>query len=272
MTSVTLRGENILIHDRIAADGKIDRLPALAAELVQLKVDVIFAVATPAARAAQQATTSIPIVAPNMGDPVGDKLVGSLARPGGNITGSTFLGPELVPKRLELLKEALPAASQVAVLWHPAAFGERTMRNLLAEVDVAARLQRLEVQLMETREPVDIERVFAAISQADALLVLPSVMLFGERGRISVLAAKKRLPTISVGREFVELGGLISYGASLADLSRRGATYVDKILKGAKPADLPVEQPTKFELVINLKTAKALGLTLPPPCSLAPTR
>jgi putative ABC transport system substrate-binding protein len=198
-----------------------------------------------------------------MGDPVADGLVVSLARPGGNITGSTFLGPELVPKRLELLKEALPKATHVAVLWHPGAFGEDTMRNMLAQTHAAAQTQGLEIQLLEVNGAADFERAFSSIAHADALLVYPSVMLFVERERISQLAAKRQLPTISVGREFVQLGGLMAYGPSISEPLARAAGYVHRILNGAKPADLPVEQPTKFQLVVNLKTAKTLGLTIP---------
>jgi len=216
-------------------------------------------------RAAQQATTTIPIVAGAMGDPVGDGLVASLARPGGNITGLTFLGPELVPKRLGLLKEALPKVTRVAALWHPGAFGERTTRDMLKGTEAAARALGVQLQLVEVRGPDELDRAFSTMAKerADALIVFPSTMLFNERRRIVALAAKHRLPSMFNNRESVELGGLISYGASITDLIRRAATYVDKILKGAKPADLPVEQATKFEFVINLRTAKALGLTIP---------
>ena len=258
-----VEGQNIAIEYRFAVG--TDQLPSLAAELVRLNVDIIFAVATPAARAAQRATTSTPIVAPNMGDPVADGLVASLARPGGNVTGSTFLGPELVPKRVELLKEAIPNARRVALVWHPRAFGEQTTRDMLAQAEAAARSQGLQLQLLEVHGAGDFDRAFATIAQADALLIFPSVMLFVERERISKLAERHRLPTISVAREYVEVGGLISYGASIYDPIRRAAGYVDRILKGAKPADLPVEQPTRFELVINLKTAKTLGITIPAP-------
>jgi putative ABC transport system substrate-binding protein len=257
-----VEGQNIAIEYRFAV-GNMDLLPGLAAELVRLNVDIIFAATTPAARAAKRATASIPIVSPNMGDPVADGLVASLAHPGGNVTGSTFLGPELVPKRMELLKQALPNASRIALLWHPRAFGEQTMRDMLAQAEAAARSQGLQVQLLEVQRAGDFDRAFATIAQADALVIFPSVMLFVERERISKLAEKHRLPTISVAREYVEVGGLISYGPSIFDLFRRAAGYVDRILKGAKPADLPVEQPTRFELVINLKTAKALGITFP---------
>jgi ABC-type uncharacterized transport system substrate-binding protein len=212
-----------------------------------------------------QATTTIPIVVPVMGDPVRDGLVASLARPGGNVTGLTFLGPELVPKRLALLKQALPTVSQVAALWHPGAYGERTMRDMMKETEAAARTLGVHLRLVAVQGPDELERAFSAIGgeRADSLIVFPSPMLFLERRRIVDLATKHRLPSMAMGREFVELGGLMSYGASIADLSRRGATYVDKIIKGAKPADLPVEQPTKFELVINLKTTRELGLTMP---------
>jgi putative ABC transport system substrate-binding protein len=259
-----VEGQNIVIEYR-SADGKIERLPGLAIELVRLKVDLIIAGNTPMARAAQQATTSIPIVGSVMGDPVGDGLVASLARPGGNITGLTFLGPELVPKRLGLLKEALPRVSRVAALWHPGSFGDRTIRDMLKETEAAARTLGVQLQLVEVRGPDDFDRAFSTMTKerTEALVQVPSTMLFNERRHIVALVTKHRLPSMFHAREFVELGGLISYGASITDLYRRAATYVDKILKGARPADLPVEQPTKFELVINLKTAKALGLTIP---------
>jgi putative ABC transport system substrate-binding protein len=261
-----VEGQNVLIDYREAA-GKIEKLPGLANELVRLKVDVIVAAATPAARAAQQATTTIPIVAVAMGDPVRDGLVTSLARPGGNITGSTFLGPELVPKRMELLKEALPRASRVAVLWHPGAFGERTMKDMLNHTEAAARTLGVQLQFVEVQSPDEFDRAFSKMTnpRADALFVFPSPMLFGERRRIVALSEKHRLPSMFAAREFVELGGLIGYGASITNLNRRAATSVASILKGAKPADLPVEQPTNFDLVINLKTAKALGLTIAQP-------
>jgi putative tryptophan/tyrosine transport system substrate-binding protein len=259
-----VEGQNIVIEYR-GADGKIERLLGLATELKRLKVDLIMAVATPAARAAQQATTAIPIVATAMGDPVRDGLVASLAKPGGNVTGTTFLGPELVPKRLELLKQALPRVVRVAGLWHPGAFSERTASDMLKETEAAAGTLGVQLQLVGVRGPDEFDRAFSTMirERAEALLVFPSTMLFAEGKRIVDLAAKHRLPSMFNAREFVDLGGLIAYGASLSDLNRRAATYVDKILKGAKPGDLPVEQPTKFELVINLKTAKALGLTIP---------
>jgi putative ABC transport system substrate-binding protein len=259
-----VEGQTIVTEYR-AADGKIDRLPALATELARLKVHLIVAMGTATARAAQQATTGIPIVAAIMGDPVGDGLVASLARPGGNITGLTFLGPELVPKRLELLKEALPNVSRVAALWHPGAFSERTTREMVQRTQVAARTLGVQLQLVEVRSLDDLDHAFSTMTRdrVSALIVFPSPMLFNERRHIVDLATRYRLPSMFSVREFAELGGLITYGASISDLVRRSAVHVDKILKGAKPADLPVEQPTKFEMVINLKTAKALGLTIP---------
>jgi len=258
-----LEGQSLIIEYR-SADGEYARLPRLANELVGLKLDLILAPNTPAARAVQHATTTIPIVVPVMGDPLEDRLVASLARPDGNITGLTFLGPELVTKRLGLLKQALPNASRIAALWHPGAFGERTTRDMLQATATAARTLAVELQLVEVRRADEFDRSFSAMTRnrADALIVFPSSMLFFERKRIVDLTTTHRLPSIFGAKEFAELGGLMAYGASIADLLRRSATYVDKILKGAKPADLPVEQPTKFEFVINLKTAKGLGLTI----------
>jgi len=257
-----LDGQNIIIEFR-GADSKIERFPALARELIGLNVDVIVASNSVAGLAVRQATTIIPIVIPVMGDPVADGLVASLARPGGNITGLTFLGPQLVPKRLALLKETLPAASQVAVLWHPGAYGERTMNDMLKQAEAAGLTLRLQLQFVAVRDPDQLDLAFSTIEAPDAMMVFPSPMLFTERRRIVDLATKHRLPLISMGKEFVELGGLMSYGADITDFVRRGATYVDKILKGAKPADLPVEQPTKYQLFINLKTAKQLGIEIP---------
>jgi putative tryptophan/tyrosine transport system substrate-binding protein len=256
-------GQNLIIEVRFA-DWKLDRLPAFAAELVALKVDLIVAVATPAARAAKQATSTIPIVAVSMGDPIGDELVTSLGSPGGNVTGTTFLGPELVAKRFGLLKQAIPGVSRVAALWHPGAYGERTMKGFLKESEVAARALGVKLQLVSAANPAEFDNAFSAMGagNADALIVLPSPMLYAEHRRIVELAGKKRLPAMYQAREFVDAGGLMSYGSNLPDLARRAATYVDKILKGAKPADLPVEQPTKFELLVNLKTARELGLTI----------
>ena len=260
-----VEGDNILVEYR-TADSRIERFADQASELVRLKVEIIVASNTPAARAAQQATDTIPIVVPVMGDPVRDRLVASLARPSGNITGLTFLGPELLPKRLALLKEALPTASRVVALWHPGAYGERTMSDMIKETEAAARTLGVQLRLVAVQDPDELERAFSTIAgeRADALLVFPSPMLFVERRRIVDLATKYRLPSMAMGREFAELGGLIAYGASIPGLFRRSATYVDKIIKGAKPADLPVEQPTKFDLVININAANALGITVPP--------
>jgi putative ABC transport system substrate-binding protein len=257
--------QNLEIEYR-GADGKFERFPALARELVALAPDLIVAAHTPAARALQQATSSIPIVVSVMGDPVGDGLVASLARPGGNITGLTFIGPQLAPKRLTLLKEALPAASRVAVLWHPGAYGERTMSDMVKETESVARTFAMELRFVAVAGPDELDRALAAIAgeRFDALFVFPSPMLFAERRRIVEFATRHRLPSMSMGREFVELGGLMSYGANITDLNRRAAAYAVKILQGARPGDLPVEQPTKFELAVNLTTAKAFGLTIPP--------
>jgi putative ABC transport system substrate-binding protein len=221
---------------------------------------------TPAALAARQATKTIPVIFVALGDPVTSGLVTSLARPGGNVTGVSFLSPELVGKRLERLTQAVPGVGRVAVLWQPGDVPERTAKDLRTEAEVAARALGVRLQVVEARGPTDIDRAFSEMTKAhvDALSVLPSAMLFTERGRLVDLAAKHRLPAVYPWREGADAGGLMSYGPNLPDLYRRAATYVDKILKGAKPGDLPVEQPTKFELVINLKTAKALGLTIPP--------
>jgi ABC-type uncharacterized transport system substrate-binding protein len=257
-------GQNIAIEHHFG-ESNLDRLREVAAELVKSKVDVIVALSTTAARPAKQATSLIPIVAIAMADPVEDDLVASLARPGGNVTGTTFLGPELVAKRLQLLKEVLPQLVRVAVLWHPRAYGDRTMAGMLKEVERAAQTLGMQLQLVPVKSPNDIAGAFSAMTEerADALSVFPSPMLFAEYSRIASLAADTRLPTIYAAREGVAVGGLMSYGANLPDLSRKSAEYVDKILKGARPAELPVQQPTKFELAINLKTAKALSLTVP---------
>jgi putative ABC transport system substrate-binding protein len=260
-----VEGRNVVIEYR-DAEGKLERLPALAAELVALKVDVIFAPNTPSALAAKQATRTLPIVFAIAADPVTDGLVTSLARPGGNVTGLSSLAPELVGKRLEQLKQAVPGVSRVAVLWQPGAVGERTEKDMLKSAEVAARALGVQLQVVEARGPADIDRAFSDMTRvrAGALTSLGGPMFFNERRRLVDLAAKNRLPAVYPQREFVDAGGLMAYGPNLADVFRRAATYVDKILKGAKPADLPVEQPTKFDLVINLKAAKALGLTIPP--------
>jgi len=259
-----VEGRNVVIEYR-DAEGKLERLPALAAELVALKVDVIVAPPTVAALAAKQATRTLPIVFASAADPVTSGLVTSLARPGGNVTGLSALTPELVGKRLELLTQAVPGVSRVAVLWSPGAIGERTEQDQLKGAEVAARALGVRLQFVEARGPADVDRAFSDMTRAraGALAVLSTPMFFNERRRLVDLAAKNRLPAVYPWREGVDAGGLMAYGPNLADMYRRAATYVDKILKGAKPADLPVEQPTKFELVINLKTAKALGLTIP---------
>jgi putative tryptophan/tyrosine transport system substrate-binding protein len=261
-----VEGQNIVIEYR-GADGRIERFPSLTAELIRLDVDLIVAANTPAALAARQATATIPIVAPVMGDPVADGLVASLAQPGGNLTGLTFLAPELTAKRVQLLKDALPTVSRVAALWHPGAYGERTMNNMLKATEAVARTLGIQLQLIEVRGAEELERAFFTVmkERAEALFLFPSPMLFLARRRIVELAATHRLPSVSQAREFVEVGGLIAYGANINDLFRRSTVYVDKILKGAKPADLPVEQPTRFELVINLKAAKTLGIDVPLP-------
>jgi ABC-type uncharacterized transport system substrate-binding protein len=259
-----IEGQNITVEYRWAA-GREDQLPALAAELVRLKVDVIVTSTTPAAQAAKQATPTIPIVVTFVADPVGSGLVASLARPGGNITGVSTLAAGLVAKRLELLKAVVPGVKRMAVLWEPGVFGERTMRSMREEIEVAARALGVQVQFIEARRPDDLERAFATMREArsGALLVFPSPVLFEARKGIVAHAAKSRLPAVYAWREGAEAGGLVSYSTNFPDMYRRAAIYVDKILKGAKPADLPIEEPTRFELVINLKTAKALGLTIP---------
>ncbi len=261
-----VEGRNLVIEYR-DAEGKLERLPALAAELVALNVDVIFAEGgTRSALAAKQATRTLPIVFAAVGDPVASGVVTSLARPGGNVTGTSVLAPELVGKGLELLTQAVPGVSRVAVLRQPGAVPERTEKDVLKGAEVAGRALGVRLQFVEALGPADVDRAFSDMTRAraDALTVLPSAMFFFERRRLVDLAAKHRLAAVYPWREFVDAGGLMSYGANIADLYRRAATYVDKILKGTKPGDLPVEQPTKFELVINLKTAKALGLTIPP--------
>ncbi len=257
-------GQTIAI-ERHYAEWKRERLRELAAQLVGHRVDLIVALATPAAQAAKQATGTIPIVAIAVADPVADGLVDSLARPGGNLTGTTFLGPELAARRLQLLKDVVPGLSHVAALWHPHAYSERTMTGLLKEMEAAAQALGLRLQLEPADSPAEIDGALAAMvtNRADALIVLPSPMLYSEYKRIVNFAAGRRMPAMGAAREFADWGGLVSYGANLSDLSRQTAKHVDRILKGTKPAALPVEQPTKFELVLNLRAAKELGLTIP---------
>src|SRR5215470_12077715 len=255
-------GKNIFI-EYLYAEGKLDRLPALAAELVRLKVDVIVTASSQATRSAKQATSTIPIVMTFDDDPVGSGFVASLARPGGNITGLSTLFPEMSGKQLELLKEIVPKLSRVAVLGNVTSVGNT---QALREINLAADGFGVQIQYLEVRGPKDIETAFREASKehADAVLVLANTILYSNRRQVLDLAVKSRLPTIYGRPEYVDDGGLVYYGPSYTALYRRAAVYVDKILKGGKPADLPVEQPRKFELWINLKTAKALGLTIPP--------
>jgi putative tryptophan/tyrosine transport system substrate-binding protein len=258
-----VEGKNIVIDWR-SAEGKFDRLPALAAELVRLKVDIIVTGGGATTRAVKEVTTTIPIVMAQDGDPVGNGFVASLARPGGNITGLATFAPELSGKRLELLKEIVPRLSRVAVLGNSAQPGNA---QTLREVELAAKAFGVQLQYLDILGPKDIATAFQAASKgrADAVLILVAgLVATAERPQIADLAVKSRLPVIYDRPEAVESGGLMSYGVSTADLDRRAATYVDKILKGAKPNDLPVEQPKKFELIINLKAAKQIGLTIPP--------
>jgi putative tryptophan/tyrosine transport system substrate-binding protein len=257
-----VEGKNIVIEWR-SAEGKLDRLPALAAELVRLKVDVIVSSAASQTPVAKEATKTIPIVMAQDNDPVATGVVASLARPGGNITGLAALTPELSGKRLELLKEVVPKLSRVAVL------GTSTIPGYaqsLKETERAAGAFGVKLQYVDVLDPRDSENAFRAASKgrAEAVLALGGPVLLTQRTQVADLAVKNRLPAIWPRPEFVEAGGLMTYGVDIADLHRRAATYVDKILKGAKPADLPVEQPTKFELIINLKAAKQIGLTIPP--------
>jgi putative ABC transport system substrate-binding protein len=255
-------GKNIVIEWR-SAEGKSERVPALAAELVRLKVDVIVSSGSLATRAAKEATVTIPIVIAQDSDPVGNGFVASLARPGGNITGLATLAPELSGKQLELMKEIVPRLSHVAVLGTSTRPGNA---QSLKETELAAGAFGVKLQYLDILSPKDIEIAFRTASKGrtDAVLVLTSAFATSQRTQITDLAVKHRLPAIYDRLEFVEDGGLMTYSVSSTDLFRRAATYVDKILKGAKPADLPVEQPTKFELVINLKTAKQIGVTIPP--------
>lgn len=258
-----VENQNIAIEYRID-DGRFDRLPAMAAELVNLKVDIIVSATTPATLAAKRATATIPIVLVAAADPVGSGIVESLARPGGNITGaSTLAGLEIVAKRLELLKETVPNVTRIAALGNPTTPPEADAFRLL---QAATQASRLTLQAVAVRELKDFEGAFAAITKAraEALLVLEGSLAIAHRRQIVSFVAKRRLPTIYGLREFVDEGGLMSYGVNVPDLYQRAAIYVDKILRGAKPGDLPVEQPTKFELLINMKAAKTLGLAIPP--------
>jgi len=253
-----VEGQNIRFEARWA-QGRLDRLPGLAAELVRLPVDVIVTGGGEAARAAKQATSTIPIVMASGGDPVKLGVVESLARPGGNVTGVTSLSSQLIAKRVELLGELLPKVSRVAILWDETP----NSRISVQELDAAGRTLGIGVHPVGVRGPNDFARAFSETTGERALIVVASPVLFTERKRIADLALKHRLPTAVGGREYAEAGGLFPYAVSYPELFQRAAGYVDKILRGAKPADLPVEQPTTFEMVMNLKTAKALGVTIP---------
>jgi len=257
-----VEGRNIVIEWRSGGDGKDDRIPALVAELVRLKVDVIVTGGPTATRAAKEATATIPIVMTQVGDPVGSGIVASLARPGGNVTGLSTLAPEIGGKQLELLREIVPRLFRVAVLGTSTIPGNA---ERLKEVELAAGAFGVKLQSLDLLSPKNLDAAFRAArkGRAGAVLVLGGAVFIFQRTQIVELAIKSRLPAAYSSREFVEDGGLMSYGASNTDLSRRAAVYVDKILKGAKPADLPVEQPTKFEFIINLKAAKQIGLTIP---------
>ena len=256
-----VEGRNVVIDYRWA-EGKLERLPVFVKGLVQAKVDVIVSSATPAIRIAKEQTSTIPIVMAGVTDPVGNAFVASLAQPGGNITGLTHVAPDLAGKRLELIKEVIPGLLRVAVLWNPNQPGQSAA---FKEMQAAAQAWKLNVISMEARNRDEIEKVLSgsAKDHFEALLELPDPLLFFNRELIAGFAAKRKLPTMYSFSEYVEAGGLMSYGTSFSNLFHRAATYVDRILRGAKPADLPVEQPTKFELVINLKTAKQIGLTIP---------
>jgi putative ABC transport system substrate-binding protein len=255
-----VEGQSIVLEPRWA-EGRYDRYPAFAADLVRLKVDVIVASGGAATQAAKQATRTIPIVMSVVIDPLGSGLVRSLAHPGGNLTGTSMMAPDLVGKQLEVLKEVVPKVSRVALLSNPANPGSASQ---LREAEAAARALGVGLQTLEARNPQEIDSAFAAMTRerAGALLLLVDAIFTNQVRQIADLAAKRRLPSIYGQREYAEAGGLIAYSSNPFDLERRAATFVDKILKGAKPADLPIEQPSKFDLIINLKTAKALGLVL----------
>jgi putative ABC transport system substrate-binding protein len=257
-----VEGRTVVFEARIA-DGHYERLLALATELVHLRVDVIVT-ATVAVRAARQATATIPIVMAS-GDPLATGVVADIARPGGNVTGVTTLSVELSAKRLDLARELVPGTSRLALIWSVGSVGPDPGERIVGDTEAAARVLGANLHVVGVRGPGEIDPAFSTIARERpaVLLVAPSPLFFGQRRRLAELAVKHRLPTVFAQREFAEAGGLIAYGTNLAERFRRAAVYVDKILKGARPADLPVEQPTKFELVINLKTAKTLGLTIP---------
>ena len=257
-----IEGQNVAIEWRFA-EGQFQRLAALATDLVTIKVDVIVTAAAPAARAAKEATSTIPVVILDPGDPVGTGLVRSLARPGGNITGVTSIAPDLAAKRLALLKETVPGVTRVVVLFNAAI---PPAEIAITELQVAAQTLGLHIQSVAVQGPMGFEKAFATITneRANGLVVLPDPLTFSHQEPITNFALANKIPALFGAKEFVAVGGLMSYGPNYAEMFRRGAYYVDRILKGANPADLPVEQPTRFELVINLKTAKALGIAVPP--------
>jgi putative ABC transport system substrate-binding protein len=257
-----VEGQNIAIEYRYA-EGRADRLPALAAELVRLKVDIIVVESNVAALAAKRATQTVPIVMGIVGDPVKAGVVDNLGRPGGNITGLTLIHPELSGKRLQLLKEAVPKIALVAVIWNPA---DPAATDYLPDTEAAARSLGLKIHAIGVRTPMEFGAAFKAVADVrpSAFFTLPGGLFLENRARILEFATKNRLPGVFPSRAYAEAGGLMSYGPNLTTTFQRAAVFVDRILKGAKPADLPIEQPTKFELVINLRTAKALGLTIPP--------
>jgi ABC-type uncharacterized transport system substrate-binding protein len=261
-----IEGRNIFIEYRDAA-GKPERFPALATELLALEVDVIVATGgTAATLAAKDATKTVPIVFPAVGDPVEEGIATSLARPDGNVTGLSVLVPELLTKSLELLEQAVPGVTRVALLMKPDSMPERARKGRLAAAEVAARVLRLQLHVVEVRGPNDFDRAFADMRgmRVSAACVLATPVFESHRRRLVDLATQSRLPTVYAFRGWAEDGGMMSYEPDITDMFRRAATYVDKILKGAKPGDLPIEQPTKFHLILNLKTAKTLGLTIPP--------
>jgi putative tryptophan/tyrosine transport system substrate-binding protein len=257
-----IEGKTIVIEYRYA-ENRNDRLPELAAELVRLNVDVIVAAGTLAPLAAKRATAKIPIVMTSAGDPLGTKLVSGLARPGGNITGLSLMSPDISGKRLELIKQIVPDVARVAIMWNAS---NPYPALVFGQTENAARQLKLAVQSLEVRTPDNVKSALEAAvrEKANALITVEDPLTVSYRKQIADFAAKNRLPTMSGLREYVDAGGLLSYGPALADSYRRAAGYVDKILRGAKPSELPVEQPTKFELVVNLKTARTLGLTIPP--------
>jgi len=252
-------GQNVVVELR-ATDGSVDQLPGLAEELMRSRVDVVLASAAPAAMAVKRTTVSVPVIFVGVVDPVALGLVSSLARPGGNITGLATSAADLAGKRLELLREIVPRLRRVAVLWHPA---NPTNPIQLKGAQAAARTLGVQLELVSIQGPGDFDAPAKTVRGADGLLSLESPLFTTYRARIAELAARSRLPAVFSQREYVEAGGLMAYGTDFHDLFRRAGRYVDKILKGSKPADLPVEQPTKFELLINMKTANALGLTIP---------